>query len=50
LQKEEPVERAAYLAAACGSDVDLRRRIERLLRLHADAGLATSNTQASKAL
>jgi WD40 repeat protein/serine/threonine protein kinase len=38
LQKDDPTERAAYLSAVCGSDVDLRRRIERLLRLHADAG------------
>ncbi len=38
LQKDNPAERAAYLSAACGSDADLRRRIERLLRLHADAG------------
>jgi WD40 repeat protein/serine/threonine protein kinase len=38
LQKDDPAERAAYLAAACGSDADLRRRVERLLRLHADAG------------
>ena len=38
LQKDDPAERAAYLSAACGGDADLRRRIERLLRLHADAG------------
>ena len=31
-------ERDAYLAQACGSDPDLRRRVEDLLRLHAQAG------------
>src|SRR6516162_9053141 len=38
LERDDPVERDAYLSAACGSDVDLRRRVERLLRLHKDAG------------
>jgi serine/threonine protein kinase/tetratricopeptide (TPR) repeat protein len=37
LHKEQG-ERAAFLAEACGHDADLRQRIERLLRLHADAG------------
>jgi WD40 repeat protein/serine/threonine protein kinase len=34
LERDDPAERDAYLAQACGSDVDLRRRVERLLRLH----------------
>jgi WD40 repeat protein/serine/threonine protein kinase len=38
LQKDDPVRRAAFLSSACGSDADLRRRVERLLRLHAEAG------------
>jgi len=38
LQKDDPAERAAYLADASDNDVELRRRVERLLRLHADAG------------
>ena len=38
LDRDDPVERDAYLAQACGSDADLRRRVERLLRLHKDAG------------
>jgi WD40 repeat protein/serine/threonine protein kinase len=37
-QKNDPAERAAFLAEACGHDVDLRQRAERLLRLHDDAG------------
>jgi eukaryotic-like serine/threonine-protein kinase len=38
LEKDGPAERAAYLAEACGQDADLRRRVERLLQLHDDAG------------
>src|SRR6516225_7220912 len=38
LDRDDPAERDAYLSAACGSDVDLRRRVERLLWLHKDAG------------
>jgi serine/threonine protein kinase/tetratricopeptide (TPR) repeat protein len=38
LQMDDATERAAYLAAACGDDAGLRQRIERLLRLHDDAG------------
>jgi serine/threonine protein kinase len=38
LERDSPAEREAYLAQACGSDADLRRRVDRLLRLHADAG------------
>jgi serine/threonine protein kinase len=38
LQKDGPAERAAYLAKACGDDLNLRRRIERLLESHARAG------------
>jgi serine/threonine protein kinase/tetratricopeptide (TPR) repeat protein len=38
LERDDPAERDAYLAQACGGDVDLRRRVERLLRLHQQAG------------
>jgi serine/threonine protein kinase/Tfp pilus assembly protein PilF len=34
LEKETPAERAAYLMQACGSDVLLRQRLERLLERH----------------
>ena len=40
LQRADPAECAAFLAEACGNDADLRRRIERLLRLHDGAGSA----------
>jgi WD40 repeat protein/serine/threonine protein kinase len=38
LEKDDSTERAAYLAQACGDDANLRQRIERLLRLHGEAG------------
>jgi len=38
LERDDPAERDAYLSAACGGDADLRRRVERLLRLHQEAG------------
>src|SRR5262249_32149953 len=38
LERDDPAERDAYVAQACGSDADLRRRVERLLRLHGEAG------------
>jgi hypothetical protein len=38
LQKDDPAGRAAFLAEAGGGDVELRQRVERLLRLHDDAG------------
>src|SRR6516162_602394 len=38
LERDDPAERDAYLAQACGSDAALRRRVERLLRLHGQAG------------
>jgi serine/threonine protein kinase/WD40 repeat protein len=38
LAKESPQERAAYLDAACGADVDLRRRVERLLQAQPKVG------------
>jgi serine/threonine protein kinase/tetratricopeptide (TPR) repeat protein len=38
LQRGDSDERSAYLDEACGHDADLRQRIERLLRLHGDAG------------
>ena len=33
-----PATRAAFLAAECGSDADLRARVERLLAAHAELG------------
>src|SRR6516162_10993892 len=38
LERDDPAERDAYLAQACGGDAELRRRVERLLRLHGQAG------------
>src|SRR5262245_55038502 len=38
LQKGSDGERAAYLDGACGPDVDLRNRVETLLKAHAAAG------------
>src|SRR5262249_45473525 len=38
LSKPTPGERAAFLDHACGSDADLRDRIEALLKSHDDAG------------
>src|SRR5262249_23660192 len=38
LEKITPVERAAYLEAACGGDLGLRRRVEALLRAHEQSG------------
>src|SRR5262245_40423684 len=35
---QSPEERAAFLDTACGKNVELRRRIEALLRAHDDAG------------
>src|SRR5262245_57393451 len=36
VEKEAP-DRAAFVAEACGSDAKLRRRVEALLRAHAEA-------------
>src|SRR5262249_8949292 len=38
LELASSAERAAYLDRACGDNADLRRRVERLLEAHADAG------------
>jgi tetratricopeptide (TPR) repeat protein len=38
LEKVDPAERAAYLNAACGADVELRRRVDRLLEAHPQVG------------
>jgi serine/threonine protein kinase/tetratricopeptide (TPR) repeat protein len=38
IELASPEERVAYLDRACGSDVDLRRRVERLLAAHSQAG------------
>jgi hypothetical protein len=38
LEKDNPDERAAYLEHACGGDVALRQRVERLLKLHEEPG------------
>jgi eukaryotic-like serine/threonine-protein kinase len=35
IEMTDPAERQAYLSRACGSDVQLRREIESLLRAHA---------------
>jgi eukaryotic-like serine/threonine-protein kinase len=37
LEKGTPAERAAYLDQTCGTDMELRRRVERLLRAHPQA-------------
>ena len=37
LEKDDPAERAAYLAQACADDAALRERIERLLKAHEPA-------------
>jgi WD40 repeat protein len=38
IERPTPEERAAFLDTTCGSDVELRRRIEALLRAHDQAG------------
>src|SRR5438874_6788239 len=38
LAKVDPAERAAYLDEACGADVELRRRVDRLLAAHPQVG------------
>jgi eukaryotic-like serine/threonine-protein kinase len=38
LNYDEPVARAAYLDEACGSDIDLRRRVARLLDARSERG------------
>ena len=38
IELKSPEEREAYLDQACGSDVELRRQVERLLRAHYGAG------------
>src|SRR5262249_31213036 len=38
LEKDHAAERSAYLDEACGSDVDLRQRLDALLGRHAAAG------------
>ena len=38
LEKQEGQERDSYLESACGSDQDLRARVEQLLRAHEKAG------------
>src|SRR5256885_14960394 len=35
---ENPADRARFLDAACGNESELRRRVERLLQAHAEAG------------
>ena len=37
LEKTSPEERASYLDEVCGEDVELRRRVERLLKAHPKA-------------
>jgi len=36
--EREPGERSLFLDEVCGADQELRQRVEKLLRLHADAG------------
>ncbi len=36
--EREPGERAPFLDQVCGANLELRQRVEKLLRLHADAG------------
>ena len=36
--ERDPVERSAFLNAACGADAELRKRVEQLLRLHENVG------------
>ena len=38
LAKADPAKRAAYLNEACGADVELRRRVDRLLEAHPQVG------------
>ncbi|HEV3117011.1 MAG TPA: hypothetical protein VGY58_08170, partial [Gemmataceae bacterium] len=38
LAKVDPAERAAYLNEACGADVELRHRVDRLLEAHPRVG------------
>jgi hypothetical protein len=38
LEKSNDAERAAFLDSACGGDTELRGRVEKLLKAHADAG------------
>src|ERR1700694_4280462 len=38
LETNDPAQRSAYLAGACGGDAAQRQRIERLLEAHANAG------------
>ena len=38
LRRQDPAERAAYLARACADDEPLRIRVEALLRSHKEAG------------
>src|SRR4051812_17942057 len=47
LGKEQPAERSAFLAEACGGDAGLRERVEQLLQSHREAGsfLATPALQ-----
>ena len=38
LERQTPAEQQLYLDAACAHDLELRRRVEGLLRLHQQAG------------
>ncbi len=38
LEKSTDAERAAFLDSACGGDAELRGRVEKLLKAHADVG------------
>src|SRR5262249_17218932 len=38
LEQKTPAERAAFRAAACGGDAELRRQVEKMLNAHARVG------------
>src|SRR3954449_12414976 len=38
LEKEDPAQRSAFLDTACAGDEALRRRVDALLKSHAEAG------------
>jgi eukaryotic-like serine/threonine-protein kinase len=48
LEKASPAARAAYLDQACHGDIDLRRRVERLLDAHAQVGSFLENPLADR--
>ena len=45
LEREDPAARLRYLDGACGTDLELRKRVERLLQAHSDAGKFLSQSK-----